>query len=68
MASTRRYCLHLRTKTGYSRSVEGERLIDPESSTACYTCLKTQHPWGPDGIPADTDGCGQDRACFEEEK
>lgn len=64
----RRYCLYLRTKTGYLRSIEGERLIDPESPTACYTCLKTQYPWGPDGVPAHPDGCDRDRGCFEEEK
>jgi len=59
-----RFCLMLLTKTGYLRSPTGQRLIDPDSTTACYTCLLTQRPFGPDGLPADTDYCGFDRACF----
>ena len=67
MAANRKYCVFLRTKMGYFRSPDGERLIDPDSSTACYTCLKTQRPFGPDGMPADAQSCGLDRACFREE-
>jgi len=67
MAASRKYCLFIRTKTGYYRSQEGERLIDPDSSTACYTCLKTQHPVGPDGMPVHAESCGEDRSCFREE-
>lgn len=59
------FCLMLRTKTGYLRSAAGERVIDPESATACYTCLLTQRPFGPDGMPANPDYCGSDRDCFK---
>lgn len=62
------YCAKLRTKTGYFRSSEGARLIDASSTTACYTCLKTLKPFGPDGEPADALSCGRERACFEEEQ
>lgn len=65
--SARRFCLHLRTKSAYFRSVDGERIFEPESSTACYRCLKTQQPVGPDGSPAHANACGEDRACFEPE-
>jgi len=58
------YCLMLRTKTGYFRSLQGQRLIDSDDSTACYSCLLTQRPFGPDGMPADPADCGHERACF----
>ena len=66
MANTnaRSFCLMMRTKTGYVRSADGVRMIDPESSTACYTCLLTQRPFGPDGMPANPDFCGSARDCF----
>jgi hypothetical protein len=60
-------CLMLRTKGGYFRSLEGRRLIDAEDSTACYTCLLTQRPFGPDGMPAEPAYCGDARACFRPE-
>ena len=65
--SKRQFCLYLRTKTAYFRTPEGERMFHPESSTACYTCLKTQRPFGPDAMPADADSCATsaDRNCFE---
>lgn len=63
----RRLCLYLRTKNGYFRSLEGERLIDPDSSTACYNCLLTQRPFGPDGQPCDARQCTEDRDCFRKE-
>lgn len=66
--ASQNFCLYLRTKTAYYRDLEGHRMFDPESSTACYTCLKTQRPFGPDGMPADADSCGERRGCFEEEK
>jgi hypothetical protein len=66
-SAERRFCLYLRTKNGYFRSPEGERLIDPDSSTACYTCLLTQRPVGPDGLPCAARDCGPDRACFRED-
>ncbi len=64
-----RFCVHLRTKTAYFRDEAGERMFHPESSTACYMCLKTQRPFGPDGIPAAADSCARehDRGCFTEE-
>jgi hypothetical protein len=68
MPSAPKYCLYLRTKTGYFRTVDGRRQIDPDSATACYACLKTQRPYGPDGEPADASSCGADRVCFEEER
>ena len=40
-------CRLLRTKFSYFRAPGGDRLIDPESTTACYTCLLTQRPVGP---------------------
>ncbi len=67
MSAKRKYCALLRTKTGYYRSPDGERLIDPDSSTACYNCLLTQRPVGPEGMPVDARSCGEDRACFREE-
>ena len=68
MAETKRqFCLNLRTKTAYFRTPDGERMFDPDSSTACYSCLKTQRPYGPDGMPADADTCGADRGCFDRE-
>jgi hypothetical protein len=67
--SKRQFCLYLRTKTAYFRTPDGERMFDPESSTACYTCLKTQRPFGPDARPAHADSCGTsaDRNCFEKD-
>jgi hypothetical protein len=62
-----RLCLMLRTKAGYFRSLEGERLIDGNDNTACYTCLLTQRPFGPDGMPTDPAHCGEARACFRPE-
>jgi hypothetical protein len=61
------FCLMLRTKSGYFRSQEGERMIHPDSTTACYVCLVTQHPFGPDGMPVDPASCGSARACFKAE-
>ena len=61
------FCIMLRTKMGYFRSDEGERLIDAEDTTACYNCLLTQRPVGPDGMPADPGYCGNARACFRPE-
>jgi hypothetical protein len=58
------FCARIRTKTGYFRSPDGVRLIDPESPTACYTCLLTQRPFGPDGMPVTPVRCDERRACF----
>ena len=44
-----RFCALLRTKTAYYRTPDGERIFKPDDSAACYTCLKTQRPVGPDG-------------------
>jgi hypothetical protein len=66
-STNRVFCNMLRTKTGYYRSPDGERLIDPESSTACYTCVLTQRPFGPDGLPSNAQSCGPDRGCFKAE-
>ncbi len=63
----RRFCLYLRTKSAYFRSPNGDRIFEPESTTACYTCLKTQRPYGPDGMPADADACRDERGCFDRE-
>lgn len=64
----REFCLYLRTKSAYFRTPEGARIFEPESSTACYTCLKTQRPYGPDGMPADANSCGDGRGCFDREE
>jgi hypothetical protein len=61
------FCLMLRTKAGYFRSLEGNRLIDIDDSAACYTCLLTQRPFGPDGMPAEPAVCDNTRACFRPE-
>lgn len=66
-APSARFCAHLRTKTAYYRTPDGERIFKPDDSTACYTCLKTQRPVGPDGRPADAQSCGTERGCFEQE-
>ncbi|HUY25959.1 MAG TPA: hypothetical protein VMV27_00950 [Candidatus Binataceae bacterium] len=66
--ATRKFCGLLRTKTAYYRTPDGERRFDPDSTTACYTCLLTQRPFGPDGEPADADSCGENRGCYEEER
>jgi hypothetical protein len=66
-ADNQRFCLMLRTKSGYFRSAVGERMIDPDNTTACYTCLITQRPFGPDGMPADPESCTSTRACFKPE-
>ena len=66
--TNRVFCGMLRTKTGYWCSPQGERLIDPESSTACYTCVLTQRPYGPDGLPANARSCGPDRGCFKPDR
>ncbi|HVC43992.1 MAG TPA: hypothetical protein VND20_04190 [Candidatus Binataceae bacterium] len=58
------YCTMLRTKFSYFRAPGGVRLIDPESTTACYTCLLTQSPVGPDDLPVHASICGRNRACF----
>jgi hypothetical protein len=58
----------LRTKTGYVRSADGARMIDPESATACYVCLLTQRPFGLDGMPANTQYCGSSRDCFKRDE
>ena len=60
-------CIMLRTKAAYFRSLEGERLIDNDDSTACYTCLLTQRPFGPDEMPVDPGDCVNTRACFRPE-
>lgn len=65
--SQRTICLYLRTKTAYFRTPDGERMFEPQSSTACYACLKTQRPYGPDGMPADAELCGDERGCFDRE-
>lgn len=61
-------CIMLRTKNGYFRSLDGNRLIDKGDSTACYTCLLTQRPFGPDGVPADPEYCDNARTCFRAER
>lgn len=61
------FCRLLRTKFSYFRAPGGERLIDPDSTTACYTCLLTQRPIGPDGMPVNARTCGADRDCFSPE-
>jgi hypothetical protein len=61
------FCLMLRTKKGYFRSLDGSRLIDADDTTACYTCLLTQRPFGPDGMPATAADCDNARACFRPE-
>ena len=61
------FCVMLRTKAGYFRSLGGERLIDTDSTTACYNCLVTQRPFGPDGMPAEPALCLRERACFKPE-
>ncbi|MGH7780235.1 MAG: hypothetical protein ACREQR_10455 [Candidatus Binataceae bacterium] len=67
-ATTQKFCGLLRTKTAYYRTPGGERMFDPGSTTACYTCLRTQRPYGPDGQPVDTYSCGESRGCYEEER
>jgi hypothetical protein len=62
------FCLMLRTKTGYFRSLQGDRLIDTDDTTACYNCLLTQRPFGPDGMPANAAFCRADRACFRADR
>ena len=62
-----RFCALLRTKTAYYRTPDGDRIFKPDDSAACYTCLKTQRPVGPDGRPVDADSCGADRGCYEQE-
>jgi hypothetical protein len=57
----------LRTKAGYFRSLEGKRLIDADDAAACYTCLLTQRPFGPDGMPAEPEYCVDARTCFRPE-
>jgi hypothetical protein len=66
--TTPRFCGLLRTKTAYYRTPDGARMFDPDSTTACYSCLNTQRPYGPDGEPADTDSCGPGRGCYQEEQ
>ncbi len=66
--ATPKLCGLLRTKTAYYRTPDGERMFDLDSTTACYTCLVTQQPIGPDGEPVDAGRCGADRGCFEEER
>ena len=66
-ATTRNFCIYLRTKNGYFRSPEGRRMIDPDSSTACYRCLLTQSPVGPDRMPSDPRQCVEGRGCFRRE-
>ena len=61
------FCIMLRTKNGYLRSLEGRRLIDSGDTTACYTCLLTQRPFGPDGMPVEPADCDNARACFRPE-
>jgi hypothetical protein len=63
----RSFCVMLRTKNGYFRSALGDRLIDADSSTACYNCLLTQRPYGPDNMPANAELCGRERSCFKPE-
>jgi hypothetical protein len=62
------FCALLRTKNGYFRSPAGERLIDQSSSTACYHCVLTQRPYGPDGMPVNAVECGAGRGCFISER
>ncbi len=64
VAPAAEFCAMLRAKFSYFRAPGGARLIDPASATACYSCLRTQRPFGPDDRPADADACRRDRACF----
>jgi hypothetical protein len=61
------FCKLLRTKFSYFRAPGGARLIDRESTTACYTCLLTQRPVGPDDLPVHATSCRRDRGCFTPE-
>lgn len=63
-APAAQFCALLRTKFSYFRAPGGARLIDPASATACYSCLRTQRPFGPDDRPADAASCGLARSCF----
>jgi hypothetical protein len=67
-AASEEYCLLLRTKKGYFRSPAGVRLIDRDSTTACYMCLLTQRPYGPDGLPVTAETCGPGRGCFQSDE
>ena len=62
-----RFCALLRTKTAYYRTPDGDRIFKPDDSAACYTCLKTQRPVGPDGRPVDAESCGDGRGCYQQE-
>ena len=57
----------LRAKSGYFRSPDGGRSIDVDDATACYNCLLTQRPFGPDGMPVDPAYCSDARVCFRPE-
>ena len=61
------FCALLRTKTAYYRTPDGDRIFKLDDAAACYTCLMTQRPVGPDGRPVDANSCGTDRGCFEQE-
>jgi len=58
-------CRQLRTKMMFVATDWEVRAADYPSTTATYWCLKTMEAVGPDGFPAELDGCRAGRTCHE---
>ncbi len=58
-------CLSLRHKLMYVDSRQSTPgLVDDESDTRVYFCIKSQDTLGPDNEPVCTKSCTAERACF----
>ncbi len=68
MASPTCYCRYLRGKNAYGTLEGGDKpFLNFDPATTTYWCLQTMGPVGPDGRPAHTTTCGDDkRKCFRE--
>jgi len=59
-------CLNLRHKLMYvddRQNMPG--MVDAESSTRIYFCMKTQEQLGPDDLPVCPKDCNGTRSCFK---
>ncbi|MBC7773013.1 MAG: hypothetical protein H7210_10995 [Pyrinomonadaceae bacterium] len=58
-------CLSLRHKMMYCderQNIPG--LVDPNSDTRVFFCIKSQDSLGPDGVAVHPTDCGKERGCF----
>ena len=66
-AALRTRCVWLRTKAMYLNLPDpGTPPAEGEGGAACWSCLRTSDPFGPDGHVSDPVACGAPgRPCYE---